>query len=41
MDKKTQAKHDRRIIAANAVKHNPPLRKKIMLNAAQIYIKGI
>ena len=27
--------------AANAVKHNKPLRKKIMLNAAQIYIKGV
>ena len=30
-------KHTRRVAAANAVKKNKPLRKKIMLSAAQIY----
>ena len=30
-------KHTRRVNAANAVKKNPELRKKVMLSAAQIY----
>jgi hypothetical protein len=39
-------KHTRRVNAANAVKHNPDLRKKVMLSAAQIYkdavkLKGV
>ena len=33
----TYDKHTRRVNAANAVKKNPPLRKKVMLDAAQIY----
>ena len=39
-------KHTRRGTAANAVKNNPDLRKKVMLSAAQIYkdavrLKGV
>ena len=46
MDKVSYDKHTRRVNAANAVKHNPNLRKKIMLDAAQIYrdaagLKGV
>ena len=39
-------KHTRRVNAANAVKHNPDLRKKVMLSAKDIYndavrLKGV
>jgi len=39
-------KHTRRVNAANAVKNNPDLRKKVMLSAVQIYkdavgLKGV
>ena len=46
MDKAAYNKHTRRVTAANAVKHNQDLRKKVMLNAAEIYrdavnLKGV
>ena len=46
MDKASYDKHTRRVTAANAVKDNPNLRKKIMLNAVEIYrdavgLKGV
>ena len=46
MDKASYDKHTRRVTAANAVKHNPNLRKKVMLDAVQIYkdavnLKGV
>ena len=46
MDKAAYDKHTRRVTSANAVKDNPNLRKKIMLDAAQIYrdavnLKGV
>ena len=37
MDKASYEKHTRRVTAANAVKSNKDLRKKIMLDAAKIY----
>ena len=46
MDKASYDKHTRRVTTANAVKDNPDLRKKVMLNAAEIYrdavnLKGV
>ena len=46
MDKASYDKHTRRVTAANAVKNNPNLRKKVMLDAVQIYkdavnLKGV
>ena len=46
MDKSSYDKHTRRVTAANAVKHNPDLRKKVMLDAYKIYkdaggLKGV
>ena len=40
MDKATYEKHNRRVKAAAATK-NPTTKKKIMLSAAQIYLKGV
>ena len=37
MDKAEYDRHTRRVNAANAVKHNPDLRKKVMLDARKIY----
>ena len=46
MDKASYNKHTRRVTAANAVKHNSDLRKKVMLDAYKIYkdaggLKGV
>ena len=40
MDKQTQAKHDRRVHAAS-VASRPSTKKKIMLSAKDIYLKGV
>ena len=40
MDKATYDKHNRRVKAASAAK-TPATKKKILLSAAQIYLKGV